>query len=90
MKALAVNEQKKILDLQEFFNTINVSNKRLIGIKESIIQLLKELVKDKIIYNQLEIVLKSGKKEEVLIKYLTASDITRRIKYLKFTENIKN
>jgi len=90
MKALAVNEPKKRLDLQEFFNTINVSNKRLIEIKESIIQLLKELVKDKIIHNQLEIVLKSGKKEEVLIKFLTASDITRRIKYLKFTENLKN
>ena len=90
MKALAVNKQKKILDLQEFFNTINVSNKRLIEIKESIIQLLKELVKDKIIHNQLEIVLKSGKKKEVLIKFLTVSDITRRIKYLKFTENLKN
>jgi hypothetical protein len=90
MKALAVHEQKKILDLQEFFNTINVSNKHLIRIKESIIQLLKELVKDKIIHNQLEIVLKSGRKEEVLIKFLTTSDITQRIKYLKFTENIKN
>jgi len=90
MKSLAVSDQEKILDLQEFFNTINVSNKRLIGIKESIIQLLKELVKYKIIHNQLEIVFKSGKKEEGLIKILTASDITRRIKYLKFTENIKN
>ena len=90
IKSLAVNEQKKILDLQEFFNTINVSNKRLIGIKESIIQLLKELVEDKIIYNLLEIILKSGKKKDISIKYLTASDITRRIKHLKFTENIKN
>jgi hypothetical protein len=90
VKALAVNEPKKILDLQELFNTINVSNKRLIGIKESIIQLLKELVKDKIIHNRLEIIWKSGKKEDVSIKYLTASDITRRIKHLKFTENIKN
>jgi hypothetical protein len=90
MKSLAVNEQKKVLDLQEFFCTINVSNKHLIGVKESIVRLLKELVKDKIIHNQLEILSKSGKKKEVLIKFLTASDITRRIKYLKFTENIKN
>lgn len=51
MKFLAVNEPKKILDLQEFFNTINVSNERLIGIKESMIQLLKELVEEKIIHN---------------------------------------
>ena len=41
MRALAVNRQKKILDLQEFFNTINVSNKRLIGIKGSIVEFLK-------------------------------------------------
>ena len=90
IKALAVNDQEKLLDLQEFFNTINVSNKRLIGIKENIIKLLKELVEDQIIHNQLEILLKNGKKKDVSIKYLTASDITRRVKYLKFTENIKN
>ena len=59
MKALAVSAREKTLDLQEFFNKINVLNKYLIGIKESIVQLLKELVKDKIIHNQLEIVLKS-------------------------------
>lgn len=63
MKSLAVSKQEKILNLEEFFNTINVSNKRLVGIKESLIQLLKELVKDRIIYNQLEIILKSGKKK---------------------------
>ena len=90
MKSLAVSDQEKRLDLEEFFNAINVRNNQLIKIKKSMIQLLKELVKDEIIHNQLEIVLKSGKKEEVLIKFLTASDITRRIKYLKFTENIKN
>ena len=89
IKSLAVDEQKKILDLQKFFNTINVSNKRLIGIKENIIRLFKELVEDKIIHNQLEIVLKSGKKKEVSVKYLTTSDITRRVKFLKFTENIQ-
>jgi hypothetical protein len=48
------------------------------------------LVENQIIHNQLEIVLKSGKKKEVLIKKLTASDITRRIKYLNFTENIRD
>ena len=89
IKSLAVDEQKKILDLQKFFNTINVSNKRLIGIKENIIRLFKELVEDKIIHNELEIVLKSGKKKEVSVKYLTTSDITRRVKFLKFTENIQ-
>jgi len=54
------------------------------------VQLLKELVKDKIIHNHLKIVLKSGKKKNFSIKSLTTFDITRRIKYLRFTENIKN
>ena len=90
MKSLAVSNQEKILNLEEFFNTINVRNDQLIKIKEGMIQLLQELVKDKIIHNQLEIVFKNGKKKDGLIKILTASDITRRIKCLKFTENIKN
>ena len=42
IKALAVSGQEKTLDLQEFFNKINVPNKYLIGIKESIVQLLYE------------------------------------------------
>ena len=90
MKALAVSDQEKRLNLEEFFNTINVRNDQLIKIKENMIQLLKELVKDKMIHNQLEFVFKSSKKKDGLIKFLTVFDITRRIKYLKFTENIKN
>jgi len=90
MKSLAVSDQEKRLDLEEFFNAINVRNNQLIKIKKSMIQLLKDLVKDEIIHNQLEILFKSGKKKEGLIKILTASDITRRIKYLIFTENINN
>lgn len=81
--------KKKILDLQEFFNAINVSNKRLVVIKENIVNLLKELVRNKVIHNPIEILFKNSKKAEVLIEFLTASDITRRIKYLKFTENIE-
>ena len=90
IKALAVNGQKKLLNLQEFFNTVNVSNKHLVKIKENLIRLLKELVKNQIIYNRLEITLKNDKKKNVSIKCLTVSDITRRVKYLEFTENIKN
>lgn len=63
MKSLAVRAKEKIFDSEEFFNPINVRNDDLIKIKENIIQLLKELVKEKIIYNQLEIVLKSSKKK---------------------------
>lgn len=57
--------------LQDFFNRINVSNKHLINIKEHTIQLMMELVKYKIINNQLEIILKNSRKEAVLIKSLT-------------------
>ena len=90
MKSLAVREREKRLNLEEFFNPINVRNADLIQIKKTILQLLRELVENKIIHNQLEIVLKSGKKKEVRLKKLTTSDITRRIKYLNFTENIRN
>ena len=63
MKSLAVSDQTKRLDLEEFFNTINVRNNPLIQIKKNIIQLLNELVENNIIQNAVEIVLKSGKKK---------------------------
>ena len=88
MKSLAVSEQKKRLDLEEFFNTINVRNDPLNQIKKNIIQLLSELVENKIIQNEVEVVLKSGKKKYHLIKNLTTSDITRRIKYIQLHEII--
>ena len=59
MKSLAVRNQKKILDLEEFFNTINARNDSLIKIKKNLIQLLNELVVNEIIQNKVEIVLKS-------------------------------
>jgi len=86
MKSLAVSEQTKRLDLEEFFNTIHVRNNLLIQIKKNIIQLLNELVENKIIQNEMKVVLKSGKEKHHLIKNLTTSDITRRIKYIKFEE----
>ena len=89
MKSLAVNDQKKRLDLEEFFNTINVRNDRLIQIKKTIIQLLSELVENKMIQNEVEVTLKSGKKKYHLIKNLTTSDITRRIKYIQLHEIIQ-
>ena len=63
MKSLAVHEQEKKLDLDEFFKRVNVPNKQLIQIKKSIIQLLNKLVENQIIHNKVEIVLKSGKKK---------------------------
>ena len=89
MKSFAVSEQEKLLDLQEFFNTINVRNNQLIQIKKNLIQLLNELVGNQIIHNEVEIMLKSGEKKDRLIKNLTNSHITRRIKYIKFHEILK-
>jgi hypothetical protein len=86
IKAFAVSEREKRLDLEEFFNPINTRNTALIRIKKTILQLLRELVENQIIDNQLEITLKSGTKKEVWINELTVSDVTRRIKYLNFTE----
>jgi len=86
MKSLAVSDQKKRLYLEEFFNTINVRNDPLIQIKKNLIQLLSELVENKIIQNEVEVILKSGKKKYHLIKNLTTSDITRRIKDIQLHE----
>ena len=88
MKSLAVHEQAKILDLEEFFDRVNVLNNQLIKIKKSIIQLLNELAENKTIRNGVVVVLKSGKKKDQCIKNLTTSDITRRIQYIKFYEKI--
>lgn len=89
IKSLAVHEQEKRLDLDEFFNRVNVPNSQLIEIKKNIIQLLNELVEDKIIHDEVELVLKSGNKKDQLIKNLATSDITRRIQHIKFHEKIK-
>ena len=92
MKSLAVSERGKILDLQEFFNKVSISipNNQLIQIKKNIIKLLNDLVINNIIQNKIEIELKSRKSKDHLIQNLTTSDITRRIKYIKFYEKIKN
>jgi hypothetical protein len=90
IKSLAVHKQEKRFYLDEFFNRASVSNNQLIKIKENIIQLLNELVENKIIHNQVKILLKSRKKKDQLIKDLTTSDLTRRIKYVAFNEKFKN
>ena len=64
MKSLAVRGQAKRLDLEEFFDRVNVPNNQLIKIKKSIIQLLNELAENKIIHNEVVVVLKSGKKKD--------------------------
>ena len=74
------------MDLEEFFNTINIRNDPLIQIKKNLIRLLNELVENKIIQNEVVIILKSRKNKDHLIKNLTTSDITRRIKYIQFHE----
>ena len=65
MKSLAVSDQKKRVGLEELFNTISVRNDPLIQIKKNLIRLLLELVKNKIIQNKVEILLKSGKKSTI-------------------------
>jgi hypothetical protein len=89
MKSLAVSKLEKTLDLEEFFNPINLRNNQPIQIKKNILQLLNELAENNIIQNEVEVALKIGKRKDQLIQNLTISDITRRIKYLKFYEILK-
>jgi hypothetical protein len=65
MKSLAVSDQKKRVNIEEFFSKINVRNDPLIQIKKNLIRLLSELVENKIIQNEVEILLKSGKKNTI-------------------------
>ena len=89
MKSLSVSDREKTLDLEEFFNTINVRNTDLNQIKKRILQLLKELVDNKIIHDEVGIILKSGTRKDLLIQNLTISDLTRRIKYIRFNEILR-
>ena len=89
MKSLAVHAQEKKLNLDKFFDQVNVSNKQLIKIKKNIIKLLKELVEDRIIDDEIVLVLKSDEKKDLLIQKLITSYITRRIKYIEFNEKIQ-
>ena len=90
LKALAVSDQEKTMNMEQYFNEINICSDQLPKIKENIVQLLKELLENKIIYDHLIIEFKSNRREEVSIKSLIAFDLSRRIKYLRFVENIKN
>ena len=90
IKSLSIHKRKKILDLEEFFNKLTWSNNNhLVSSKKIILQLLKELSKNKIIQNEVEILFKSGRTKNMLITDLTISDITRRIKHINLCEILK-
>ena len=90
IKSLSVSGRLKTLDLEEFFKKIKLpNNNRLIAIKKITLQLLNELSENKIIENELKIVLKKGMGKNMSIKDLTISDITRRIKHIQLYEIIK-
>lgn len=57
--------------------------------KEKLIQLLQELIENKIIEPELQIIYKNGKEKQVHIDKLVTSTINKRIQYLKFNEIIK-
>lgn len=90
IQSLSVKDLQKKLDIQKLFERVRISNSRMVQIKEKLIQLLQELVEEKSLRPEIQVISKSGKKKYVQIKNLTSSSITRRIKYLKFNEIIHN
>jgi hypothetical protein len=89
IRALAVPERKKVFNIDDFFDIINVPNKHLIKIKKNIIQLLNELVINRIIKNKVEIILKSGKKKTdkkhcLLLSYLSPLFVQNKRYYKGF------
>ena len=85
LKQLAVSEREKRCELQEFFNPINYRNTALVQILKNVIKWFNELVENEIIQNEVEII-KMVKIKDYLIHNFNTSDITRRIKYIKFYE----
>lgn len=77
MEVLAINTKTKLLNFQDLFSVLKVLNNNLINIKKQIIYLSKELVEYKIIHNQLKILYKSDSKKQIVIEYLTISNIIR-------------
>jgi hypothetical protein len=88
IQSLAVSDLQKTFDVQEFFYQISTSNTQMIQVKKQFIDLLQELVQDKIIKFELEIILKSENRNQIQVKQLTTSMINRRIHYLEFYEII--
>jgi len=83
-------DQKKTFDLEELFNQVSVSISRMLQIKKEFVQLLKELVEQKFIEPELQIIYKNGKQRQIILEELTLNRINRRIRYVKFNEIIKN
>ena len=90
IQTLAVKQTQKIFDLEEFLFRVSLPNPYIIQLKKTIIQLLNELVDNQLIENNLEIITKKGTNRHISIKDLTFYNLNGQIKYLKFTENIKN
>ena len=86
IQSLVVQDQKKKFDIQELFDPISLSSSRMVQIKTDFVQLLQELVLN---INELEIIYKNGKESQITVEKLTANQINRRIRYLKFNQNIR-
>ena len=86
IKSFAIIEYEKELNLEEFFNSIQIQNKHLKKVKLKLIELLKILVQLEIIENRIDIFSKKGKQVCCYIKDLKMSQITKRIKVIKFYE----
>jgi hypothetical protein len=90
IKSLLVRDQKKTFDLEELFNQVSLSSSQIVRIKKQFVRLLKELVEQKIIESELQIIYKNGTQRQIKVEELTVRIITRRIQYVKFNEIIKN
>lgn len=62
----------------------------MVQIKKDFCKLLNELVEQKFIEPELQIIYKNGTQRQIRLEELTLNRINRRIRYVKFNEIIKN
>lgn len=62
----------------------------MVHIKKEFGKLLKELVEQKFIQPELQIIYKNGKQRQIRVEELTVNKITKRIRYIKLNEIIKS
>jgi hypothetical protein len=62
----------------------------MVRIKKEFVQLLKELVEQKFIEPEFQIIYKNGTQRQIRVEELTLNRINRRIRYVKYNEIIKN
>lgn len=88
IKAISVKGTKKIFYLSNFLQHLKLSNKKIVKVKEDLIFLIQEVVKEGIIQNKIRLVHKNNQSQHFDHDKLNPKQLNRRIEYLIFYEKL--